>query len=144
MSVKDRYLCLYIYVFVTSDRGAYLSDQNQGDCGFDPIYPHFKNILNECVLLYAFDLTSSVHVDLCRQTHDCKLIFLFVLISRDMQEVKEELREERDKRMALQVSEARFEFCMDHTIRNYAEAVVIYCLNVFSIQDEVHSLRMKH
>lgn len=39
-------------------------------------------------------------------------LFLPLLIRRDMQEVKEELKEERNKRLALQVGGARLDFCV--------------------------------
>lgn len=88
---------------------------------------------------------------------------LSLLIRQDMQEVKAELKEERNKRIALQVSEVCLEFCMHsylvpaaychmkeyggmHILVVVADIMTLVklMLNIFHIQEEVNALRTKH
>lgn len=52
------------------------SDQDQGHFCYDLIHPHYQsNILKSYTLIHSNDLSASVHVDLFRHNHVCKLIF---------------------------------------------------------------------
>lgn len=61
-----------------------------------------------------------------------------------MQEMKEELGEEKNKRLTLQVSEACLEFCMDSFVMVPRVMTVLKLFMTLPTQEEVNSLKAKH